>query len=146
MNAAFNITLYPAGTIHLSNLDYVIIGARENDKWIFVRHKERNSWELPAGHIEINETALEAASRELFEETGSIEAEIEAVIDYSGFRNGQARSGRIFFATVLKRGPIPESEIAEIRISKNSPSPYTYPEAHVEFISILEKFVNQQQL
>ena len=57
MNKDIEITLLQAGSIPPADLTYVVIGARENDKWIFVRHRERQSWELPAGHIEKNEEA-----------------------------------------------------------------------------------------
>ena len=70
MNPTVEIDYLPAGSIPLEKLTYVVIGAREEGKWIFVRHKERDSWELPAGHIEPGETSFEAAKRELFEETG----------------------------------------------------------------------------
>ncbi len=51
-------------------LTYVVIGTRYLDKWVFVRHKLRRTWEIPGGHIEEDETPLEAAQRELQEETG----------------------------------------------------------------------------
>jgi len=60
----------PPGTIAESQLTYVVMGARYRDEWIFVRHKERVSWEMPAGHIEPGETADQAAERELLEEAG----------------------------------------------------------------------------
>ena len=36
-------------------------------------HKERDTWESPGGHIDEGETPLEAAERELYEETGAID-------------------------------------------------------------------------
>ena len=100
------------GSIALPDLTYVIIGARENGKWIFVRHKERDSWELPAGHIEKNESAEAAAKRELYEETGTTESSLKVLYDYSVRSNGNTLHGRIFFAEIKRRGPVPESEIA----------------------------------
>ncbi|MEX0987014.1 MAG: NUDIX domain-containing protein [Bacteroidales bacterium] len=143
MNKQFRITLLPAGSIELSELTYVVIGAREMEHWIFVRHQERDSWELPAGHIEEHESADEAAKRELYEETGTVRSDLRALYDYSIEIGGQTFIGRIFFADVTQRGPLPVSEIAEIMISKTSPQPATYPEAHKRFIDILEKYVHQ---
>ena len=37
------------------------------------RHRERDTWEMQGGHIEANETPLEAARRELYEESGALE-------------------------------------------------------------------------
>ncbi|MCK5397447.1 MAG: methyltransferase domain-containing protein [Thermoplasmata archaeon] len=46
-----------------------IVIARNGRKYIMVKHTER-AWEFPGGHIEGKETPLEAAKRELKEETG----------------------------------------------------------------------------
>jgi 8-oxo-dGTP diphosphatase len=137
------IILLPAGEVALEDLTYVVIGAREKGKWIFVRHRERASWELPAGHIEKNEQALEAAKRELYEETGTVKAEIRMVSDYSVTIRGKTNYGRIFFAAVEERGPLPESEIAEILVAEETPLPATYPEAHKVFVRLLEKYIRQ---
>jgi len=142
MKTEFQISYLPAESVDLDDLTYVIIGARENENWIFVRHEERKSWELPAGHIEKNETALEAAKRELHEETGCTHSNIRSIYDYSVKSNGILNYGRLFFAEIIHRGPLPDSEIAEIKIQKTSPEPPTYPEAHKSFIDVLEKFVD----
>ncbi len=52
-------------------LTYVVMCAMYKSKWIFVRHKDRETWEVPGGHIEIGETPDEAACRELYEEAGA---------------------------------------------------------------------------
>lgn len=138
-----NITLLPAGEIALTDLTYVVIGAREEGRWIFVRHRERASWELPAGHIEKDEQALEAAKRELYEETGTVKAEISVLNDYSVTIRGKINYGRIFFAAVEERGPLPESEIGEILVAGETPLPATYPEAHKVFVRLLERHIRQ---
>ncbi len=145
MNKDFDIKYFPIGTVLLKDLTYVIIGAREEGKWIFVRHGERESWELPAGHIEKNESAEAAAARELFEETGVSSSSIHSLFDYSVTANGNTMYGRLFFAEVRERGPIPESEIAEIRIAKISPLPATYPEAHRSFLEVLEFHISNHK-
>ena len=89
---------------------FAVIFARYDGKWIFARHKARTTWETAGGHIEPGETPVEAARRELFEETGALEAEITPVCDY---RAGD-RSGMVFLAEVKAMGALPESEMAEI--------------------------------
>jgi len=141
MQNDFSITFFSPGKFPVSDLTYVILGAREGDKWIFVKNKERHGWELPAGHIEPGEEAMEAAHRELYEETGTTRADIIPIHDYSVTTGGRTRSGRLYFAKVLERGTRPESEIEEIRIESISPLPATFPEAHSSFLEKLEDYL-----
>lgn len=142
MTDEISIEFYLPETLDLSQLTYVIIGARENENWIFVRNRARNSWELPAGHIEKEESALEAAKRELYEETGTIDANIIPIHDYRVTIDGKTRYGRIFFAKVENRSQLPETEISEIVLSQKSPEPATYPYAHRRFIEVLERYLS----
>lgn len=104
-------------------LKYAVIVARFQGKWIFCRHKERPTWEIPGGHREPGESAGETASRELWEETGAVSAKIEPVCVYGFFDLGM-----LFFAEVEELGPIPgTSEIKEIRFCDSLPEELTYP-------------------
>lgn len=134
-----------AGSVSTSDLTYVVIGAREAGKWIFVRHEERDTWELPAGHIEPGEDPDHAAERELFEETGTTGAGLEHLYDYVVRINGQADYGRLYFAEISERGPLPDSEIGEIRVDTTTPGPATYPEAHAKFIGVLDALMDKRQ-
>ncbi|MFC2089193.1 NUDIX domain-containing protein [Bacteroidota bacterium] len=138
-NNTIRISYGQPGSLKTADLIYVIIGAKVGDKWIFVRHKDRQSWELPAGHIEKNESPDEAAIRELYEETGTVGASLESLYDYTIVANGRSGSGRLYYAEVTERIELPDSEIAEIQISNTSPEPATYPEAHRSFLEVLEK-------
>ena len=55
------VTFYPAGHISDSRLVYAVIAARYEDQWIFCRHKDRQTWEIPGGHREAGECIEEAA-------------------------------------------------------------------------------------
>lgn len=143
MSIDVDITILPPGSFTNAELTYVVIGAREGDNWIFVRHRERESWELPAGHVEEGEGAGGAARRELYEETGVTDADITILNDYIVRVGDKVNHGRIYYAAVKRRDPLPESEIAEIKISEKSPAPFTYPEAHKTFICLLERHIRQ---
>jgi 8-oxo-dGTP diphosphatase len=145
MNGNTLLELKPAGTIDPDHLTYVIIGSRENGKWIFVRHRERQTWELPAGHIEPGESVRDAAERELYEETGVVKADLHPLYDYTVTVNEVGRSGRIYLAHVKERGQLPGSEIEEIRVAAQSPEPATYPEVHWQFIQLLEEFIHHNK-
>ena len=54
-----------------SQLDFAVIIARTGEKWVFCKHKKRDTYEVPGGHREAGETIEEAANRELKEETGA---------------------------------------------------------------------------
>ena len=64
-------------------LKIAVIIAKADGKWVFCKHKERDTFELAGGHREENETILKTASRELREETGAEEFEIKPVCVYS---------------------------------------------------------------
>ena len=123
------VSFHEIGSIDEEELSFVVIPARYKDKWIFVRHRERKTWEMPGGHIEGGESIAEAARRELFEESGAVEFEIEPVCDYSVTREeeGITTYGRLFISNVAKLGSLPEMEIGEIGLFDDIPENLTYP-------------------
>lgn len=109
-------------------LTYSVVASRYGDKWLFVRHHDRTTWEIPGGHIEIDETPDDAARRELMEETGATEFELDCVSTYSVTIDGVTGYGRLYFAEVFSMGPIPDlSEINEIKSDLFRPEENTYP-------------------
>jgi 8-oxo-dGTP diphosphatase len=112
-----------------SKLIYSVVAAIYLDKWIYVRHHQRSTFEIPGGHIEENETPDEAARRELAEETGAIDFTIVCVSTYSVTIDDETRFGKLYFARISRIGPVPDtSEIAEITFLDHLPEPVTYPE------------------
>lgn len=95
-------------------LKYVVIAARHRGQWIMVQHHQRDTWEIPGGHIELGETPDVAAKRELFEESGAESFHIEAICDYGVTRDGVITYGRFYFADVDVLGQLPESEISKV--------------------------------
>ena len=127
----------PAGSLAESELTYVIIGARYRGQWIFVRHRQRQTWELPAGHIEAGEEADQAAVRELYEEAGVVKSSLSLVADYSVTQGGHLASGRLYMADVKELEALPEHEIEEIQFCRELPSHLTYPEVQTLLFSLL---------
>ena len=133
-------TLHPLDEVDESTLKYAVICARYQDKWIFCRHKARNTWELPGGHIDPGETALEAARRELFEETGATDSEIIPVGIYKLFDYGM-----LCFAEIKSLGPIPEySEIGQICLFQSVPDPLTYEKVYDQLLDWVQECLSNQ--
>lgn len=124
------VKFLPPGSVHDSELTYVVMGASYQGQWIFVRHHQRQSWEMPAGHIEPGEDPDRAAVRELYEEAGVTKSSLTVVSDYSVTHHGKCAYGRLYCADVKELEPLPDHEIEEIQLSRELPSLLTY--AHVQ--------------
>ena len=121
-------------------LKYAVIAARYEDKWIFCRHKERSSYELPGGHREEGEKIENTATRELFEETGAIDFNLMRVGAYGVTRDGETSYGMLYYADVENKIAIPShSEIAEDVLADLLPQPYTYPDIQPELAAKIEE-------
>jgi 8-oxo-dGTP diphosphatase len=112
----------------------IIVSINNQDKWVFVQHKLRTTWEIPAGHIEKGETPLQAAKRELYEETGAVEYSIHEITDYYVSEQSNKTYGRIFFARITKFDKLPDSEIAKVQFFKTIPHILTYPQLQPIFL------------
>lgn len=119
---------YETGT--LEDYKYVVVLSFYEGEILLSRHKQRETWETQGGHIEPGETPLTAAKRELVEESGAVEFEIEPVCDYWAMdeADGSSANGVVFCADIRKLGPIPESEMAQVRAFKTLPANLTYPD------------------
>ena len=121
------VWFYDEGQYDRTTLRYVVIVTGEGEHWLFVRHRARTTWEIPGGHIEPGETPLEAAARELFEETGALRWQLQPVCAYGVGAEGTA-SGVLYLARVEERGHLPPLEIAEVRAYDTLPAALTYPD------------------
>ncbi len=116
-----------------SLLEFAVIISKTNGKWVFCKHKERNTYEVPGGHREVNETILEAAERELKEETGAVDFTIKPICAYSV--KGKTRVsenaedetfGMLYYAEINTFEEL-HSEIEKLLITDNLDIEWTYP-------------------
>lgn len=108
-------------------IKFAVIAARYKNQWIYCRHRERNTFEIPGGHREIGETIIETTKRELYEETGAIDFELEEITVYSVVNDNIKTFGMLFFAEVKELGVLPDLEIEEIQLFDEMPETLTYP-------------------
>ena len=134
------VSFMPADVVPAADIRIAVVFARYQGKWILCRHKERDTWEFPGGHREKDETPLDAAKRELYEETGALEFELTAVSAYQ-----VSKPALLYFAEVTKLGPIPDdSEMAEIALMDYLPENLTYPDIHGPLFKCVQVWLNTQ--
>lgn len=156
------VNFYAVSAVEDSLIQFAVIVSRMNGKWVFCRHRDRETYEVPGGHREYEknpggcaalqeeeadgikghfiETPMEAAERELKEETGATRYEIEQVCAYSVCRDdGEETFGLLAFAELYEVGEL-HSEIAEIRLFDMIPENLTYPEIQPKLQERVEKY------
>ena len=114
-------------------LRFAVIVSRSNGKWVFCKHRERDTFEVPGGHREEGEDILATAKRELYEETGAIDFKITPVCVYSvsGVTrlnpSGKEDFGMLYFAEIKEFENELHSEIEKIFFMEDMPTNWTYP-------------------
>ena len=122
-----------------------VIISKSNGKWVFCKHKERDTFEVPGGHRETGEKIEDTAVRELKEETGAVDFNIKPVCVYSV--KGKTRVnenaakesfGMLYAAEIFSFEEI-HSEIEKIVLSDDLIRQWTYPLIQPKLISEAKK-------
>ena len=118
-------------TIDDELLKFAVIIAKTNGKWVFCKHRERDTYEVPGGHREPGEKIIDTAKRELYEETGAVEYDIKPVCIYSVTApdnfDGRETFGKLYYADITAFENELHSEIEKIIITDTLPEKWTYP-------------------
>ena len=115
-------------------LKFAVIISRKQGKWVFCRHKDRDTYEVPGGHREGSENIIDTARRELREETGAVEFDMIPLCVYSvcgETRDGECLKeeslGMLYYAEIYSFEEL-HHEIAEVIITEQMPENWTYPD------------------
>ena len=115
-------------------LKFAVIISRYDNKWVFCKHRERDTYEIPGGHREHGEEITETAKRELFEETGASIFNLEPVCIYSVTGKnrlnitGEETFGMLFYAEISDFESELYNEIERVELFEEIPEKLTYPE------------------
>ena len=120
-------------TVEDSDLKFAVIISRADGKWVFCKHRERDTYEVPGGHRESGEDILTTARRELREETGAVDFVIRPVCVYSVKGKTEINQGdedetfgMLFVADIFSFEEL-HSEIESILITERLVENWTYP-------------------
>ena len=114
-------------------LKFAVIVSKSQGKWVFCKHEKRDTYEVPGGHREPGESILEAAKRELYEETGALQFEIEPVCVYSVIgknrvnETGEEIFGMLYYADIYSFEKELHSEMEKVELFDELPEQWTYP-------------------
>lgn len=113
-------------------LRFAVIIAKTDGKYVFCKHRLRDTLEVPGGHREPGEVIFDTARRELYEETGAIEFDIVPICVYSveakNNFDGKESFGMLYFAEIRAFEQELHSEIEQIIITDDMPTNWTYPD------------------
>jgi len=121
---------------------YTVIFAWRDGKWLYCRQKNRDVFETPGGHIDMGETPLEGASRELREETGATKFSITPAFDYAVYTNLGWANGQVFFADIKELGELSENfEMSEVCGFRTVPDKMRFPKILPVLHEAMEKWL-----
>ena len=132
-------------TVDDSLLKFAVIISKSNGKWVFCKHKERDSYEVPGGHREAGEDIIDTAKRELQEETGALEFDISPLCVYSVTgktrvnETGEECFGLLCFAEITEFSEKLESEMEKVVLMDKLPTNWTYPFIQPKLIEEYER-------
>ncbi len=107
-------------------IKFAVIFAKTQNKYIFCKHKDRDTWEIPGGHRENGEFDIEPIC-------------IYSVKAPDNLNHGEESLGMLFFADIKRFEAELHSEIEKIKITDEFPERWTYPDIQPYLIKEVKK-------
>lgn len=127
---------------------FVVIVARHQGRFLLCKHRERSTYEFPGGRREAGESVLQAARRELAEETGATQFDLVPICVYSVTgktrvnETGEESFGMLYHARVhCLEAPLTH-EIGTVELWEELPEDLTYPQIQPLLVERYRKWKN----
>ncbi|GHU61238.1 hypothetical protein FACS189418_0550 [Clostridia bacterium] len=145
------VQFYDLEKIEESFLSFAVICAQYQHQWILCKNAEKSTYEFPGGCREVDESIMDTANRELYEETGAIDFTLTPIGVFSVQKNelqgsSKLKYGIFFYGKVDKIGELPDYEIKEICFRDDFPIEWTYPNIQAILIDQLNLFLKKSRL
>jgi 8-oxo-dGTP pyrophosphatase MutT (NUDIX family) len=154
LHLPFEETFHGILRANLGNTKIILPGVRlivrnEANEYLLTRRSDNGQWVMPGGSVEFNESVVEAAARELFEETGLHALRMTLVAMYTGrkyhFINAHGGEHQMFssvFWVSQYDGNIltDTDETTDCRFFTKSELPRDMPSVYRETINDLENY------
>lgn len=130
-------------------IGYAVIISFSKGRYVFVKHRDRETLEYPGGHREARESLFECAERELREETGAILFSLKQIGVYSMAESGvysMAESKEyvgLFVAEITSFSKTLQFEIESVVLKERLEASleWTYPSIQPTLIEMGQSFL-----
>ena len=120
------VTFKKINEIEDTFITLAVIIAKYQNQYVLVKHKKRTTLEFPGGKRESNESVLDCAKRELYEETGALNYTIKPLCIYGVTKTNTY--GILCEAEIKAFTKLPDSEIEKVVLLDTFPNNWTYPD------------------
>jgi len=137
-----DVQLFDLGYCDETEYTRVVCVSKYKGKYVFCYNKKRSGWEIPGGHIEEGETWVDAAQREMYEETGATKIKLFPIAVYK-----ISTFALLCYCEIEEMTELPKGfEMEKVLLSDTLPDNLTYPDTYkLYFDTVNEKLKNSKK-